>query len=601
MPTIDPWKPSSKPGLPTHYREKPKLNEYGSLGSSRNQKWWLFPKKKLGKLLSLLVILYLGYSWFTKSPSSASSSSSFINTPQANVARQNKVKQVFVESFDDYADHAWGTDVYKTISKTGKNMGPKPLGWMIVDSLDTLYLMGLKPQIKKSRKWVDEVLDYDMDYEVNTFETTIRMLGGLLSAYHLSNNDKLYLDKAIDLADRLLGAFDSATGLPYSSVNLHTGQGIPSMIDAGASSTAEVATLQLEFKYLAQLTGNPVYWEKVEKVIEVLYNVNQPTDGLVPIFIQPDTGKFRGNLLRLGSRGDSYYEYLLKQHLQTGERIYAQLYRESVNGVKKHMVRKSGPSGLSYIGELEHGINGQFSSKMDHLVCFYGGLLALGATDGETVEDYRRHHLWTSTRNDDLQLGKEITKACYMMYHQTETGLAPEIVVFNDDPAANGDFYIKRNDRHNLQRPETVESLFILYRITKDPIYRQWGWEIFENFVKYTKVPIGGKGYDSINDVTNPDNVGFRNNMESFWLAETLKYLYLLFEEDFNVTPLNKVVFNTEAHPLPMFSPKFATGWKLEKNLGNDFGVEQTVNFAGRNRGNDRDSQGRLKEEDDGM
>jgi len=142
------------------------------------------------------------------------------------------------------------------------------------------------------------------------------MLGGLLSAHYLSQDlnlvpvkkaaEDMYLNKATDLADRLLGAYDSPSGVPFASVNLKSREGVPSHADGGASSTAEAATLQLEMKYLSKLIGETIYWQKAEKVIEVLDN-NGAKDGLVPIFVYADTGNFRGNEIRLGSRGDSYY------------------------------------------------------------------------------------------------------------------------------------------------------------------------------------------------------------------------------------------------------------------------------------------------------
>jgi hypothetical protein len=87
---------------------------------------------------------------------------------------------------------------------------------------------------------------------------------------------------------------------------LGTGAGIPSHFDGGASSTAEASTLQLEMKYLAHLTGKELYWRKSEEVMRVLDD-NGMQDGLLPIFVHPDTGKFTSSEIRLGSRGDSYY------------------------------------------------------------------------------------------------------------------------------------------------------------------------------------------------------------------------------------------------------------------------------------------------------
>lgn len=533
------------------YKDKP-INKQKQL--SERRKKMIFKGVILG--LAFYCCYYIG--WFLKTQVLIGGGSSD-NLSWSE--KQDQVREAFRESWKHYEQDAWGKDVYKPLSKTGKNMGPLPLGWIIVDSLDTMLLMGLDEEFKTAESWVANELTYDFDYEVNVFETTIRMLGGLLSAHYLSGND-MFLEKAVDLGNRIIGAFESPSGLPYASVNLKTGKGIKSHADAGASSTAEVSTLQLEFKYLAKLTGEKLYWEKVEHIMKVLDD-NHPKDGLVPIYVHPDTGRYQGSLIRLGSRGDSYYEYLLKQYLQTEEQepIYNIMYQESVRGIKQHMVRKSKPNGLTYIGELERGVGGGLSNKMDHLVCFIGGSFALGATGGVDLLTARKSGNWDHSKEDDFMLGKEITHSCWKTYEGTATGLSPEIVVFNDQEGSTEDFYIKKLDKHNLQRPETVESLFILYRITKDPIYREWGWKIFESFIKYTKTPDGS--FTSLADVTTiPPKQ--RDNMESFWLAETLKYLYLLFDDsEEELLPLDKIVFNTEAHPFPRFdpNPNFSTGW----------------------------------------
>jgi endoplasmic reticulum Man9GlcNAc2 1,2-alpha-mannosidase len=200
------------------------------------------------------------------------------------------------------------------------------LGWIIVDALDTMMIMNLTSRVQHARHWIHNSLQYDQHHAVNTFETTIRMLGGLLSAHYLSTTypdlapisdddvgspgEDLYIEKATDLAERLLGAFESPSGIPYASINLNTSTGVPSHADGGASSTAEATTVQLEFKYLAKLTGEAAYWETVEKVIKVIDGLERE-DGLLPIYVHPDSGQFRGETIRLGSRGDSYYGELL--------------------------------------------------------------------------------------------------------------------------------------------------------------------------------------------------------------------------------------------------------------------------------------------------
>ncbi len=193
-------------------------------------------------------------------------------------------------------------------------MTPKGMGWIIIDSLDTMMIMNLTDPLTKSRKWLQRSLTWDQHQDVNTFETTIRMLGGLLSAHYLSTRlpgvssrrDPVYLDKATDLAGRLIGAYKSPSGVPYASIYLDTGNGVVSHADGGASSTAEATTLQLEMKYLAYLTNNESYWRAAEKVMEVV-DGNNMEGGLLPIFINTKTGKFTTQEIRLGSRGDSYY------------------------------------------------------------------------------------------------------------------------------------------------------------------------------------------------------------------------------------------------------------------------------------------------------
>lgn len=460
---------------------------------------------------------------------------------------------------------------------------PNGMGWIIVDALDTLMVMNLTTELKHAREWVSTTLNYEKDQDVNTFETTIRMLGGLLSAHYLqevlpgikpenANEEDLFLEKAADLADRLMGAFESPSGVPWASVILKSGEGKPSHADGGASSTAEATTLQLELKYLAFLTGEPHYWEKAEKVMQVIDN-NGAKDGLVPIFVYADKGTFRGNEIRLGSRGDSYYEYLIKQYLQTQkqEPVYLDMWNESLNGVKKHLLAYSKDAHFTVLAERPSGVDGNLHPKMDHLVCFYPGTIALGVTGGLTVAEARKQPSWGKSQEDDLILARELMKTCMATYRVNPTGLAAEITHFeladpprmyrqevlqskgnletDEDAEWKKDLLVKPADAHNLQRPETVESLFYMWRITGDDLYREWGWEMFENFVKHTIVENGG-GFTSVNDVTIVPPPS-RDNMESFWLVSRALHIIPL-------TPLFIYViltFDTGRNPQILLPP----------------------------------------------
>ena len=178
-----------------------------------------------------------------------------------------------------------GDDEYHPLEQSGSNLTEAGgIGYMIVDVIDSLQIMGLEGEYSRARTWVSEKLSFERDDHFSTFEvcqetvyihsvfsflscqTTIRVLGGLLSAYHLSGGDPIYLEKAIDLADRMLPAFETPSGLPFPLVNLGKGEGHRGKDSPGLSSIAEVATLQLEFRYLSHLTGDEKYWRIVEKV-----------------------------------------------------------------------------------------------------------------------------------------------------------------------------------------------------------------------------------------------------------------------------------------------------------------------------------------------
>lgn len=96
----------------------------------------------------------------------------------------------------------------------------------------------------------------------------------------------------------------------------------------------------------------------------------------------------------------------------------------------------------------------------------------------------------------------------------------------------------------SLNRPEAIESVFYMYRTTGDRRWREAGWQMFQAVEQRTRVTFG---HSAIDDVTK-STPHHQDEMESFWLAETLKYFYLLFAEE-NVVSLDEWVLNTEAHP----------------------------------------------------
>ncbi|KAJ8925240.1 hypothetical protein NQ315_001427 [Exocentrus adspersus] len=446
--------------------------------------------------------------------------------------RQQAVLKAFRHAWRGYKKFAWGHDHLKPITESYNDWFG--LGLTIVDSLDTIFIMGLKEEYSEAKDWVDKHLHFEVNRDVNLFEVTIRVLGGLLSIYHFSKDD-IFLEKATDLADRLLPCFESESGIPFSDINLFTRKAHAPKWSPD-SSTSEVTTIQLEFRDLSRVTGDTKYELAVEKVSRLVHKLEKK-DGLVPIFINANTGQFRSySTITLGARGDSYYEYLLKQWLQTGKTLnyLKEDYLAAIEGIEKHLAKRTVPNGFLFVGELLNG-GKDFKPKMDHLTCYLPGTLALGVQNGLP----KKH----------MKLAEELLTTCYQTYAQQPTFLAPEITYFNIQGESSNDMFVKSNDAHNLLRPEFIESLWYMYQFTGNATYQDWGWRIFQGFENYTKVT---NGYTSIGNVKSVNNVRPKDMMESFFLSETLKYLYLLFSDNPKLLDLEKYVINSEAHPLPI-------------------------------------------------
>ena len=303
-------------------------------------------------------------------------------------SRREHVKNAMKHAWTGYDKFAFGMDeVLPQSHGTSNNWGG--MGTTLVDSLDTLWLMGMKDEFWKCRDWVRDNLSHSHVGSVSVFETTIRSLGGLLSAYDWSG-DKAFLEKADDLGGRLFKAFDNPTGLAYSQVSLSSGRANNIGWTGGNAIIAEFGTLQVEFRYLAKAVDNKEYATRSEKVFEVLDSISPP-NGLFPYFVRNRSNppSFANNKLTFGAMADSVYEYMLKIWLQGGKKepLYRKMYDKAIEGMHNELLQTSNPSGLVYIADKNNGI---LDHKMDHLVCFMGGLLALGAyTDPLGIESER--------------------------------------------------------------------------------------------------------------------------------------------------------------------------------------------------------------------
>lgn len=449
-------------------------------------------------------------------------------------SRRLAVRNAMKHAWSGYKTHAWGSDELLPKSQSHQdNWGG--MGTSLVDSLDTLWLMGLKDEFWEARDWVNEFLNNGVKQDVSVFETTKRNLGGLLSAYALSG-DKIFLQKAEDLGERLFFAFeDSSSGFPFGLVNLHYHYGTtPSWVGNGFV-LSEATSLALEFRQLSELTENEEFASKATRVYEILRTLSG-NSGLVPwkISNNGEVPHFGNDLITVGAMGDSYYEYLLKIWLQGGmiEDKYRAMYDKAMDDLHDQLLYVTPQKGLTFLTERKGSIQKQ---KMDHFACFMAGNLALGAyTDPDGLESPRAQR--------DLKTGKALAYTCYQMYAQSKTGLGPEVVLSSEEE----DLLVY--EPRYLLRPEAVESFFVLYQLTGDPTYQEWGWEVFQAIERFCKTKSGYGGREDIDIVDEEPN----DRMGSFFMGETLKYLYLLQDPDTEISILSKHVFNTGGHPLPL-------------------------------------------------
>ncbi|KAI5867139.1 glycoside hydrolase family 47 protein [Durotheca rogersii] len=504
--------------------------------------------------------------------------------------RLASVKDSFKHSWNGYKKHAWGHDEIKPIS--GRYKDPFG-GWAatLVDSLDSLWLLGMEEDFAFAVQACDNI-DFTTteEYSVNIFETVIRYLGGFLAAYELSA--KAYpslLKKATEIADLVMTAFDTSNHMPitrfpwreYASGQVREGR--------GHALIAELGSLSLELTKMSQLTGDMQYYDAAQRIADELERGQTTTTlpGMWPIMVDTSTTpvKFSGDSYTLGGMADSTYEYLGKQYLLLGGALDQprRMYDGFIDVAKKHLLRRAlNPDNipLLFFGDARvvRTTSGDkqvvTTPRAQHLTCFAGGMVGMAAK----IFD----------RPSDLGVAEQLTDGCVWSYNQTASGIGPEIFHFipcdpdsaKDDCKWTDDRWkaalqkywgkdsksdaltderlqtiidtsrlprgmVDVDDRRYILRPEAIESVFMMYRLTGNSRYMDKAWAMFEAIEKRTRTPYASA---ALGDVT-ADRPMQVDSMESFWLAETLKYFYLIFG-DWELANLDEWVLNTEAHPL---------------------------------------------------
>ncbi|KIY68040.1 glycoside hydrolase family 47 protein [Cylindrobasidium torrendii FP15055 ss-10] len=515
--------------------------------------------------------------------------------------KANRIREAFVHTYSNYLEHAFPNDELRPL--TGRNASTMN-GWGVTmyDALDTAYLMHLPQYIDHAADYFAKAPESLFYLKPNQyapfFETVIRYVGGLLSAYAFTERP-IFLEKADELGKLLLPVFDTLSGLPMYGVSTFTGNTRAGWM-AGAL-LAESVSCQLEYKYLAHLVNKPEYFHKVENVMKVLEAANDnahpdsedpqekgaaqikhmQSKGVFPTVWDVKTGTPKTQAFSAGAFADSAHEYFLKQYLLTAksEPRSLALYLDAVDAILEHLTFHSSVRDFIYVTDIS--APDKPSHTFEHLTCFVGGMLKLGAAQLDLPADKKQLHEWAATG---------LAETCWMMYADMPTGLSPDEIAVDKanvrpwlevlaeakrkgsdkipgtsrvkpqlDASKRG-YRIKRGDY--ILRPEALETWYIMWKLGDGDHWKERAWATFMAMENVAKTKYG---YACVTNVDKlPKDVTLKDELPSYFLAETLKYPYLMFDNTVDLS-FDEWVFNTEAHPLPVF--KWNDKEKKEYNI----------------------------------
>ncbi|XP_078082745.1 ER degradation-enhancing alpha-mannosidase-like protein 3 isoform X2 [Mustelus asterias] len=454
-------------------------------------------------------------------------------TEQEKGTIRNQVVEMFEHAYNNYMEHAYPADELMPLSCRGRVRGLEPsrgdvddalgkFSLTLIDTLDTLVVLNKLDEFEDAVRKVILNVQFNNDIVVSVFETNIRVLGGLLGGHVMAtmlknhgNKMNWYKDELLhmarDVGYRLLPAFNTTSGLPYPRVNLKYGILSP-LSRTGTESdtcTACAGTMILEFAALSRLTDESIFEEYARRAMDFLWDRRQRGSNLVGTVINIHNGDWIRRDSGVGAGIDSYYEYLLKAYILLGDDVYLERFNTHYTAIMKYI---SQPPLLLDVHMHNPTINAR--KWMDSLLAFFPGLQVL---------------------KGDLQPAIETHEMLYQVTQRHK--FLPE--AFTTDFAVHW-------AQHPL-RPEFIESTYFLYKATKDPYYLHVGKSVVDSLNQHARVPCG---FAAVQDVRTGNH---EDRMDSFFLAEMFKYLYLLFADD-NELPFNidDYVFTTEAHLLPL-------------------------------------------------
>jgi mannosyl-oligosaccharide alpha-1,2-mannosidase len=468
-------------------------------------------------------------------------------TDSKTLARQKAVKDVFERCWKSYKERAWSKDELAPISGGSKNTFG---GWgaTLVDSLDTLAIMGMADEFAEA---VDAAVKIDFrpegTGEVNMFETIIRYLGGFIAAYDVAGcSDSRLLNKAVEVADMAYASFDTHNRMPITRWSPGKAANGEEQYPASSGLIAELASASVEFTRLSQLTGDMRFYDAIARITNVLDDQQGRTHlpGMWPVSVDVRTPDLTGSSqFSLGAMADSAYEYLPKMYQLLGggkaAGQYGRMHEWAMRTAVDHTLFRPMIADKADILVACGTQNGRKDHVGQHLVCFAGGMMALG---GRLL-----------LNDTQVSIGQKIADGCAWTYKNAPHGIMPEVFSMRSCPglsecdwtAGNSGPFSSVGDGRYILRPEAIESIFYMYRITGDTAYQDTAWDMFEAIVNSTRTKYANA---ALRDVTIGGSPLQEDSMESFWMAETLKYFFLIFSEPDTIS-LDEYVFNTEAHP----------------------------------------------------
>jgi mannosyl-oligosaccharide alpha-1,2-mannosidase len=389
-------------------------------------------------------------------------------------------------AWGNYRARAWGKDDFLPVSG-GVRAFPlrdRHLGLSLIEAMDTLWLMALDEEFADALGWVRANLDFDVDGELSVFETSIRLVGGLLSA-HLACGDPVLLDRARDLTDRLLPAFDTPTGIPYRYVNLRTGA-----VRDPATNPAETGTYIAEYGTLSRLTGDERYLNAAKRALVAMFELRSPL-GLLADRIDARTGQWLSRRATVGPPSDSFYEYCWDGWQLFGDAGCKAMYDTLTTAILDHQAVRH--EGARWFADVDFETGAPLSTEQDELASFYGGLLAQG---GAVAEGAAYTRAWAAV--------------------QTRFGILPEGYDY-----ATGEPTI----RTNALRPELADAAFNLWLLDRSD---EWRLIARDHYLAMKRWNRARYGYTDMADVVTKRQA---DHCPRYWWSEQMKYYYLMFAD----------------------------------------------------------------------